>query len=86
LWVVIFWGCYRVFADYVLSPYLMSSGVELHPLLVLFAVFAGERVAGIPGMFFSIPVIAILRVLYINLKTSYTRRRFSPAGKVSLGT
>jgi hypothetical protein len=37
-------------------------------------------------MFFSIPVIAILRVLYINLKTSYTRRRFSPAGKVSLGT
>jgi predicted PurR-regulated permease PerM len=34
---------YRVFQDYVLSPYLMSEGVELHPVLVLLGVIAGER-------------------------------------------
>ena len=34
---------YRVFQDYVLSPLLMRAGVELHPLLVLFGVFAGHR-------------------------------------------
>ena len=79
LWVIIFWGCYRVFQDYILSPYLMSAGVELHALLVLFGVLAGERIGGVPGMFFSIPVIAILKVIYAHLRTSYTRKQLSPA-------
>ncbi len=78
LWIVIFWGCFRVFQDYVLNPYLMSAGIELHPLLVLFGVLAGERLAGIPGMFFSVPVIAILRVVYNHLKASYARRQLTP--------
>lgn len=77
LWIVIFWGCFRVFQDYVLNPYLMSAGIELHPLLVLFGVLAGERIGGIPGMFFSVPIIAILRVIYNHLKTSYARRQFT---------
>lgn len=75
IWILVFWGCYRVFADYVLSPYLMSSGVELHPLLVLFGVLAGESLAGIPGMFFSIPAIAIARVVYLRLRDSYNQGR-----------
>jgi predicted PurR-regulated permease PerM len=68
LWIVIFLGIYRLFQDYVLNPYLMSSGVEVHPLLVLFGVLAGEQIAGVPGMFFSVPVIAALRVLYVRLR------------------
>jgi predicted PurR-regulated permease PerM len=66
LWIVIFIALYRMFQDYVLSPYLMGSGVELHPLLVLFGVLAGEQIAGIPGMFLSVPVIATLRVIYVR--------------------
>jgi len=68
LWIVVFFACYRVLQDYVLNPYLMSTGVEVHPLLVLFGVLAGERLAGVPGMFFSIPVIAILKVVYGRLR------------------
>lgn len=75
LWIVVFWGVYRMFADYVLNPFLMSSGVELHPLLVLFGVLAGDSLAGVPGMFFSIPVLAILRVIYSNLKRSYVQNQ-----------
>jgi predicted PurR-regulated permease PerM len=67
-WIVTFLVIYRIFQDYVLSPYLMSSGVEVHPLLVLFGVLAGEQIAGVPGMFFSVPVIAALRVLYVRLR------------------
>ncbi len=63
LWILVFLAIYRVFQDYVLSPFLMSAGVEVHPLLVLFGVIAGEQLAGIPGMFFSVPVIAVLRVV-----------------------
>jgi predicted PurR-regulated permease PerM len=68
LWIVIFLVIYRIFQDYVLNPYLMSSGVEVDPLLVLFGVLAGEQIAGVPGMFFSVPVIAALRVLYVRLR------------------
>jgi predicted PurR-regulated permease PerM len=68
LWILIFLIVYRLFQDYVLSPQLLSSGVEIHPLLVLFGVLAGEQVAGIPGMFFSVPVIAALRIVIVRLR------------------
>jgi predicted PurR-regulated permease PerM len=66
--MIVFFLLFRLFQDYVLQPYLMSSGVELHPLLVIFGVLAGEQVAGIPGMFLSIPVLATLRVIYLRIR------------------
>lgn len=68
LWILVFLIVYRLFQDYVLSPYLLSAGIELHPLMVLFGVLAGEQVAGIPGMFFSVPVIAALRIIVVRLR------------------
>jgi predicted PurR-regulated permease PerM len=68
LWILIFLIVYRLFQDYVLSPYLLSSSIEIHPLLVLFGVLAGEQVAGIPGMFFSVPVIAALRIIVVRMR------------------
>jgi predicted PurR-regulated permease PerM len=65
---VIFWIVFRLFQDYIVSPYVMGKGVELNPLLVLFGVLAGEQIAGIAGMFFSVPVIATLRVLFVRLQ------------------
>lgn len=66
--VVIFLALYRVFQDYVLSPHLMSKGVELHPLLIMFGVFAGGEIGGVQGIFLSIPVLALLRLLYHRLR------------------
>jgi len=76
LWIVIFWASFRVFQDYVLNPYLMSSGTEIHPLLVLFGVLAGDALAGVPGMFFSVPVLAILRLIFLRMRTA--SRRLEP--------
>ena len=67
LWIFVFLAVYRIFQDYVLQPYLMSSGVALHPLLVIFGVLAGEQVGGVAGMFLSIPALATLRVVYVRL-------------------
>jgi predicted PurR-regulated permease PerM len=65
---VIFLVIYRVFQDYVLSPMVMRSGIQLHPLLVLFGVFAGAEIAGIPGAFLSVPVLALIRVVYRRVR------------------
>lgn len=70
LMLLIFFGGYRLFQDYVLQPYLMSSGVELHPLIVLFGALAGEQIGGVAGMFLSVPVIATLRVVYVRAQRS----------------
>jgi len=67
-WMIVFLIVYRVFQDYVLSPWLLGSGVELHPILVLFGVLVGETVAGIPGLFLSVPAMAIIRIIYRHLR------------------
>ena len=79
LWVLGFWVLYRVFQDYVLNPFLMSAGVEIHPILVLFGVLAGDRLGGIPGMFFSVPVLAICKVVLTNISRASTERELSVA-------
>lgn len=66
--LIIFFIVYRLFQDYVLSPHLMSEGVELHPLLVIFGILAGDQIGGVWGMFFSIPVLATLRAVAMRLK------------------
>lgn len=65
-WLVLFFVVYRIFQDYVLQPFLLGSGVELHPLLIVFGALAGEQVAGIAGMIFSVPVIATIRLIYVR--------------------
>lgn len=66
--ILIFLTVYRIFQDYVLSPALMSAGVQVHPLLVLFGVLCGAEIAGVPGIFFSVPVIAALRLIVVRLR------------------
>lgn len=67
-WIVVFLLAYRVFQDYVLQPYLMSQGIELHPLMVLVGILAGEHLAGIPGLFLAIPVVAAVRIVYLKFE------------------
>jgi predicted PurR-regulated permease PerM len=59
---------FRIFQDYVLSPHLMSRGVELHPLLVIFGVFAGGEIGGVAGVFLSVPVLALMRLVWHHLR------------------
>jgi len=68
IWILVFLGVYRLFQDYVISPRLMSHGVELHPLLVMFGVFAGGEIGGVAGTFLSVPVLAMIRILYKRLE------------------
>ena len=80
--VLIFLLAYRLFQDYVLSPQLMRQGVELHPLLVLFGVFAGSEVAGIAGTFLSVPVLALVRIIYLRIRKTRLGAQFSAVTRV----
>lgn len=62
--VLVFLAVYRLFQDYVLSPRLLSEGMELHPLAVMFGAFAGAEIGGVAGAFLSVPAMAALRIVY----------------------
>lgn len=64
LYTVIFLVALRICQDYIIYPRIVRGGIHLHPLAIILSVLAGEQVAGIPGVFISIPVVALLTVLY----------------------
>lgn len=82
LLVLVFVGAWRLIQDYVNTPYLMGEGLELHPLAAIFGILVGGEVAGIPGMFLSIPVIATLRIVWHNWRLQRALTR--PAAAVVL--
>lgn len=67
LYIIIFLVCLRITHDYVTYPRIVREGIHMHPLAIILSVLAGEQVAGIPGVFLSIPVIALLTVLYKHI-------------------
>lgn len=67
LYTLIFLLILRLTHDYVTYPRIVRQGIHLHPLAIIFSVLAGEQVAGIPGVFLSIPIVALLTVLYKHL-------------------
>ena len=75
LWVIAFLAVYRMIQDYVISPRLMSSGVELHPLFVILGVFAGGEIGGVEGTFLSVPTMALIRAVYHRIRVWQTARR-----------
>jgi predicted PurR-regulated permease PerM len=67
LWTVVFLGVLRIVQDYAIYPRIIRDGIHLHPLAVILSVLAGEQVAGIPGVFIAIPLVALLTVLYKHI-------------------
>ena len=64
--LVVFWLIWRLIQDYVNAPRVMGKGLDLHPLLVIFAVLVGGEVGGILGILLSVPAVAALRILWLN--------------------
>ena len=56
----------------VINPKIVGSSLKLSPILIIFAVTIGGAYFGILGMFLSVPIVAIIKILvldYIELKS-----------------
>jgi predicted PurR-regulated permease PerM len=76
--LVIFLIVWRLIQDYVSSPHIMGESMELHPLAAIFGVMAGGEVAGILGIYLSIPVMASLRIVFRRWRLYAEKRKFGP--------
>jgi predicted PurR-regulated permease PerM len=52
----------------ILSPLIVGKSLHIHPLVIMFALFAGGELGGIIGMILSVPVVAVIKVSLIHTR------------------
>ncbi|QSQ24008.1 AI-2E family transporter [Pyxidicoccus parkwayensis] len=75
LWIV---GIHALEA-YFLNPKIMGQAAHLHPVIVAFSLIAGERLFGLMGALFAVPVASILVACF-----DYARIKAQPAPVVAV--
>lgn len=84
--LLIFLVVWRLVQDYVVSPRVMGKSMELHPLAAIFGVMAGGEIAGVLGVYLSIPVMAGLRIVWRRGRIYIEKKRFGPLNEYAFGT
>jgi predicted PurR-regulated permease PerM len=54
----------RQIEDLIVIPNIVGKFVNVHPVVVLCALFIGARIGGVMGIFLALPVSAVLKVLF----------------------
>lgn len=67
--ILVVWGAFFVGTiDNILRPYLISGRVQMHTLLIFFAVFGGVNVFGFLGLFIGPVILAVTLTLFRMLR------------------
>ena len=57
-----------------LTPRIQGTALDVHPILVLLAVIAGGELAGLAGIVFAVPALAVFRVLFDFFRVRLRRK------------
>lgn len=58
----------------ILSPYIVGKSTHMHPLFIMFALLLGEEVGGMIGMIVAVPLLSIVKVGIIHMKTHFGKK------------
>lgn len=64
LWVLILYGTVQFIDNNILMPRIVASKIKINEFISIVAVLLGSALWGIPGMFLSLPLVAILKVIF----------------------
>lgn len=65
LWIL---GIHFVEANF-LNPNIIGSAAKMHPVLVIFALIAGEHTYGLVGALLAVPVASIIQTLFVYFRS-----------------
>lgn len=73
----------------IINPKILGDGLKISPVLVIFAVTVGGEFFGIIGMFLSVPIVAIIKVLItdfmdIRIKIKSYRKKLEENSKIEI--
>ena len=57
-------GIIQVVDGAVINPKLLSNSIEIHPMLVILALIAGNKIGGFVGMIGAVPVAALIKLWF----------------------
>ena len=69
IWVAVTMVVTHLIDSNVLLPLIVGSKVRINALVTVLGVVIGEMIWGIPGMFLSIPVIAVLKIIFDRVES-----------------
>jgi predicted PurR-regulated permease PerM len=69
VWVIVTLVVTHLVDSNVLLPLVVGSKVRINALITILGVVAGEMIWGIPGMFLSIPCIAVLKIIFDRVES-----------------
>lgn len=73
LLVFIIFLIFQVFSNNVLVPKMLGDMTGLNPIIVIIALIIGEKIAGILGILFAVPVASTLQILLFNLHPMFAK-------------
>lgn len=79
LWVQVIMFVMARVSDNILVPKIMGQSVGVSPIGVMFAVFAGGELFGIPGLLLGIPAAALIKILWRYFVTPWLSTRLDRA-------
>nr|WP_026676399.1 AI-2E family transporter [Fictibacillus gelatini] len=51
-----------------LGPFIIGRSLQIHPVLIIFALLVGGEIGGIPGLILGVPVFAVLKVIFMHIR------------------
>ena len=66
-YVLIFYYVIQLIDNHFIVPYIVASKVKINALFSIIVVFVGNALWGIPGMFLSIPLLAIVKLIFDHI-------------------
>ena len=75
VWLIIAFVVLQQLEGHVVAPQVFGQALRINPLLVIFALLLGGRIAGFLGAFIALPIAAILRetVVYLRYHLKFQR-------------
>ena len=83
--IVVIYIILRQIEDNIIIPAIMGRIINLHPLLVLFALFSGQVLAGATGLLLALPAAAALRLIAEYLYQKLVEPATPMPGKIGEG-
>jgi predicted PurR-regulated permease PerM len=66
LWMGVLIGIWRIVLNVVISPRILGDRLRMEPITVFFALMAGGQIGGVLGVILSVPLVAVLRILWLE--------------------
>jgi putative permease len=76
LYIIIVYVIGNICESYILSPKIIGDKIGLHPVWIIFSIFACGSLFGFVGIFFAIPIAGITKILLLNIIDCYKSSKF----------